>query len=227
MFSNLSSTLAAAAGATGVKGDTKKSISPTLRSDIYSAIDQAKPWLVGGTGGRQAGDGVAYQTIITRIQQHFPDMKMGLDAVRNSEHEVAVIVAGITNMILEMSKWEGMAGAMAMRTWVDALSDAHAKISTASTGAKSGSRKEQVGRGITRGINQLTDVTLMTREFAARIQIISLLKGGEENFLYSFEPVFIYAHRSVSSIILVNTKIHGAGSDEARQGEALWSSKFI
>jgi len=202
MFSNLSSTLAAAAGASGVKGDTKKSMSPTLRADIYSAIDQAKPWLVGGTGGRQAGDGVAYQSIINRIQQHFPDVKMGLDAVRNAEHEVAVIVAGITNMILEMSKWDGMAGAMAMRTWVDTLSDAHSKISTTSTGAKGGSRKEQVGRGITRGINQLTDVTLMTRDFAARIQIISLLKG-------------------------VNTKIHGAGSDGARQGEALWSSKFI
>jgi hypothetical protein len=112
-----------------------------------------------------------------------------LDAVRNAEHEVAVIVAGITNMILEMSKWDGMAGAMAMRTWVDTLSDAYGKISTASTGAKGGSRREQVGRGITRGINQLTDVTLMTRDFAARIQIISLLKGGEENFLYSFELV--------------------------------------
>jgi hypothetical protein len=189
MFSNFSSTLAAAAGASGVKGDTKKSMSPTLRADIYSAVDQAKPWLVGGTGARQAGDGVAYQSIINRIQQHFPDMKMGLDAVRNAEHEVAVIVAGITNMILEMSKWDGMAGAMAMRTWVDTLSDAHGKISTAPTGAKGGSRREQVGRGITRGINQLTDVTLMTRDFAARIQIISLLKGGEENFLYSFELV--------------------------------------
>lgn len=202
MFSSLSSTLAAAASASGAKGDAKKSISPTLRADIYSAVDQAKPWLIGGTVGRQAGDGVAYQPIIARIHEHFPDLKVGLDAARNIEHEVAVIVAGITNMILEMSKWEGMAGAMAMRTWVDALGDAHSKISNASTGAKGGSRKDQVGRGITRGINQLTDVTLMTREFAARIQIISLLKS-------------------------VNTKIHGAGSDEARQGEALWSSKFI
>ncbi|KAG1767468.1 hypothetical protein EV702DRAFT_1182121 [Suillus placidus] len=184
MFSSLSSTLAAAASASGAKGDAKKSISPTLRADIYSAVDQAKPWLIGGTVGRQAGDGVAYQPIIARIQEHFPDMKVGLDAARN------------------MSKWDGMAGAMAMRTWVDALGDAHGKISNAPTGAKGGPRKDQVGRGITRGINQLTDVTLMTREFAARIQIISLLKS-------------------------VNTKIHGAGSDEARQGEALWSSKFI
>jgi len=189
MFSNLSSTLAAAAGANGAKGDAKKSMSPTLRADIYSAIDQTKPWLVGGTGARQAGDGVAYQAIMARIQQHFPEMKMGLDAVRNTEHEVAVIVAGITNMILEMSKWDGMAGAMAMRTWVDALSDAHGKISTVSIGAKGGSRKEQVGRGMTKGINQLTDVTLMTREFAARIQIISLLKSGKENHPYLSDAV--------------------------------------
>ncbi|KIK37376.1 hypothetical protein CY34DRAFT_92850 [Suillus luteus UH-Slu-Lm8-n1] len=203
MFSSLSSTLAAAANASGAKDTTKKSMSPSLRTDIYNTIDQAKPWLIGGTAGRQAGDGVAYQPILSLIHTHFPDLKVGLDAARNVEHESAVIVAGITNMILEMSKWDGMAGAMAMRTWVDALGDAHGKISNApSTGAKGGSRKDQVGRGITRGINQLTDVTLMTREFAARIQIISLLKS-------------------------VNTKIHGAGSDEARQGEALWSSKFI
>jgi len=104
MFSNLSSTLAAAAGASGVKGDTKKSMSPTLRADIYSAIDQAKPWLVGGTGARQAGDGVAYQSIINRIQQHFPDMKMGLDAVRNAEHEVAVIVDGSTHLVMHTAR---------------------------------------------------------------------------------------------------------------------------
>jgi len=102
-------------------------------------------------------------------------------------------------MILEMSKWDGMAGAMTMRTWVDVLSDAHARIERAGPGS---ARKEQVGRGMTKGINQLTDVSLMTREFAPRIQIISLLKS-------------------------VNTKVHGAGTEEARQGEALWSSKFI
>lgn len=203
MFSSLSSALAASASSPNSSGKSdKKSISPSLRTDIYNTIDQAKPWLIGASP-RQAGDGVSYQPILSLIQSHFPELKVGLDAARNVEHESAVIVAGITNMILEMSKWDGMAGAMAMRTWVDALGDAHGKISGApSTGAKGASRKDQVGRGITRGINQLTDVTLMTREFAARIQIISLLKS-------------------------VNTKIHGAGSDEARQGEALWSSKFI
>lgn len=207
MFSSLSSALAASASSSPAGKSDKKSISPSLRTDIYNTIDQAKPWLIGASS-RQAGDGVSYQPILSLIQSHFSELKVGLDAARNVEHESAVIVAGITNMILEMSKWDGMAGAMAMRTWVDALGDAHGKISGApspgvgSSTGKGASRKDQVGRGITRGINQLTDVTLMTREFAARIQIISLLKS-------------------------VNTKIHGAGSDEARQGEALWSSKFI
>lgn len=205
MFSSLSSALAASASSSPAGKSDKKSISPSLRTDIYNTIDQAKPWLIGASS-RQAGDGVSYQPILSLIQSHFSEFKVGLDAARNVEHESAVIVAGITNMILEMSKWDGMAGAMAMRTWVDALGDAHGKISGAPSpgvgAGKGASRKDQVGRGITRGINQLTDVTLMTREFAARIQIISLLKS-------------------------VNTKIHGAGSDEARQGEALWSSKFI
>ncbi|KIJ63490.1 hypothetical protein HYDPIDRAFT_133890 [Hydnomerulius pinastri MD-312] len=197
MFRNLQSTLAKAAN-TNAKADAK-TMSPTLRSDIYSAVDQAKPWLIGG--GRQAGDGVSFQPILATIHKHFPDMKLGLESVGNTEGEAAVIVAGITNMVLEMSKWDGMAGGMTMRTWVDALSEAHGRIGGAPD-ARGNTRKDQVGRGITRGINQLTDVSLMTREFAARIQIISLLKS-------------------------VNTKVHGAGSEEARQGEALWSSKFI
>ncbi|KAF9234818.1 hypothetical protein BU15DRAFT_52094 [Melanogaster broomeanus] len=203
MFKNWQNTLATAAASGAAKADAK-TMSPTLRSDIYSAVDQAKPWLIGGAPGagtvRHAGDGVSFQPLLATIQKHFPAMSLGLESVGSAEAEVAVIVAGITNMVLEMSKWDGMAGGMAMRTWVDALSEAHARISDAQ--ARGENRKDQVGRGITRGINQLTDVTLMTREFAARIQIISLLKS-------------------------VNTKVHGAGSEEARQGEALWSSKFI
>ena len=87
---------------------------------------------------------------------------------------MAVVVGGVTNMILTMSKWDGMAGGMAMRTWVDTLIETYAQVPN-----DSGRRtKESIAKGITRGINQNTDVTLMTREFAARIQIISLLKTG-------------------------------------------------
>ena len=180
MFKNWQHTLATATAGTS-KADPK-AMSPTLRSDIYAALDQVSPWLVGATP-RHAGDGVSYQPILALIHKHFPDLKLGLESVGNTDAEVAVIVAGITNMVLEMSKWDGMAGGMTMRTWVDTLSDAHARINVHGTPASK--RKEQVGRGITRGINQLTDVSLMTREFAARIQIISLLKSGELSFPWS------------------------------------------
>ncbi|KAF8415849.1 hypothetical protein L210DRAFT_3430478, partial [Boletus edulis BED1] len=114
-----------------------------------------------------AGDALSYQPILALIHTHFPDLAPAIDVLGNVEAEVALIVAGITNMILEMSKWDGMAGAMSMRTWVDALGDA-----THASSAPGSKRKEQVGRGMTRGINQLTDVSLMTREFAPRIQIL-------------------------------------------------------
>lgn len=180
MFKNWQNTLATATAGTA-KADAK-TMSPTLRSDIYTALDQVKPWLVGATP-RHAGDGVSYQPILAIIHKHFPDLKLGLESVGNVEAEVAVIVAGITNMVLEMSKWDGMAGGMTMRTWVDALSDAHGRIEhhAGPGGAPGSKRREQVGRGITRGINQFTDVSLMTREFAARIQIISLIKSGKFN----------------------------------------------
>ncbi|KAF9461829.1 hypothetical protein BDZ94DRAFT_1262718 [Collybia nuda] len=193
MFRNLSSQLAAAA--TGSNAEAKKVMSPNLRSDIYSAIDQAKSWIIGGLGGGQAGDGVSYGAILSTIQKHFPEAKLGLESVGHAEGEVAVIVGGITNMTMEFSKWESMSGGMAMRTWVDGLVEAHGRVAP-------GSRKDSIAKGITRGINQNTDVTLMTKDFTAKIQIISCLKT-------------------------VSTRIYGPGSDEARQGEAVWSSKFI
>ncbi|RDB20684.1 hypothetical protein Hypma_012202 [Hypsizygus marmoreus] len=191
MFRNLSSQLTAAA--TGSNGEAKKVMSPTIRADIYSTVDQAKSWVTGGRG--QAGDGVSYGAILSTIQKHFPQLKLGLESVGNVESEVALIVGGITNMILEYSKWESMSAGMAMRTWVDSLLDAYGKASP-------GARKGLIAKGITRGINQNTDVSLMTKEFTARIQIISCLKT-------------------------VSSRIYGSGTDEARQGEAVWSSKFI
>lgn len=168
MFRNLSSQLAAAA--TGNNAEAKKVLSPTLRSDIYSAVDQAKSWITGGRG--QAGDGVSYGVILSTIQKHFPQTKLGLESVGHAESEVAVIVGGITNMVMEYSKWESMSGGMAMRTWVDGLVDAYGK-------ANPGARKDMIAKGITRGINQNTDVSLMTKDFTARIQIISCLKTGK------------------------------------------------
>lgn len=192
MFHNFSSQLAAAA--TG-KAEDKKVLSPTLRSDIYSTMDLAKNWVIGGLGTGQAGDGVSYGAMLSTIQKHFPTAKMGLESIGHAEGEVAAIVGGITNMILEYSKWEAMSGGMAMRTWVDSLIDAHGRM-------KSGARKEAIAKGITRGTNQNSDVTLMTKELAPRIQMISCLKT-------------------------VSSRIYGQGSNEARQGEAVLSSRFM
>ncbi|KAG6811731.1 hypothetical protein H0H92_006083 [Tricholoma furcatifolium] len=191
MFRNLSSQIAAAAVS---KGDGKKKVmSPTLRSDIYSAIDLTKPWISGRRG--QAGDGVSYGAILSTIQKHFPETKLGLEAVGHTESEIALIVGGITNMILEYSMWESMSGGLAVRTWVDALIEAYGAVA-----AKE--QRDAIAKGITRGINHNTNVSLMTKDFTARIQIISALKR-------------------------VSSQIYGSGTDEARQAEAVWSSKFM
>ncbi|KAJ7458593.1 hypothetical protein FB451DRAFT_581675 [Mycena latifolia] len=189
MFRQLSNQLAAAAKGT----EAPKAIAPTLRSDIYTAIDQAKSWILGGIG--QAGDGMSYGSVLATIQKHFPDVKMGLENIGSAENEVSVVVCGVTNMILEMSRWEGMAGGMAMRTWSDALVEVHGRL-------PAGSRKEGVAKGIVRGISQNTDVSLMTKEFTAKIGIISSLKT-------------------------VCSRIYGAGSADARQAEAVLSSRLI
>ncbi|TEB38007.1 hypothetical protein FA13DRAFT_1725628 [Coprinellus micaceus] len=201
MFRNFANQLINGTGAQlgandGSSSGDKTSMAPTLRSDVYNAIDGAKAWLAGGQGRGQAGDGVSYQSLLTLIQKHFPNTQLGLDAVGQLESEVAVIVGGVTNMVLEVSKWEGMAGAMAMGTWVDALVDGHRGV----VGAKL--RKDTIADGIIKGLNYNTDTRLMTKEFTAKIQIISTLKS-------------------------VSARIYGAGTDEARKSEALWSSKFM
>ncbi|KAJ7702808.1 Neutral/alkaline non-lysosomal ceramidase-domain-containing protein [Mycena rosella] len=138
----------------------------------------------GGLG--QAGDGVSYGSVLATIQRHFPDANMGLE---NMGSEVSVVVCGVTNLIIEMSRWEGMAGGMAMRTWSDALVEMHGRLPTVS-------RKDGVAKGIVRGVSQNTDIGLMTKEFTAKIQIISSLKS-------------------------VCARVYGAGSAEARQAEAV------
>jgi len=194
MFRNLSGTLAANAV---YGGKTEKSMSPYLRSDIYTAIDQVKPWLAGDPSRARAGDGVSYPGLMNIIQKHFPDATMGLDARGNTEGEASVVVSGITNMILEMSRWDGMMSGLAMKTWVDVLGEAYVKAAA----ANEGSRTDLIRKGISKGV-EMTDVALMTKEFAVRLQLISFLKN-------------------------VNTKLYGAGSAEGRSGDAFWSSRFI
>ncbi|KAJ3521056.1 hypothetical protein NMY22_g12474 [Coprinellus aureogranulatus] len=198
MFRNFANQLingtGAQLGANG--GGDKTSMAPTLRSDTYSAIDGTKAWLTGGQGRGQAGDGVSYQSLLTLIQKHFPNTQLGLDGVGQLENEVAVIVGGVTNMVLELSKWEGMAGAMAMSTWVDTLVEGHKGVDAAK------SRKDAIANGIMKGLNYNTDIGLMTKEFTPRIQIISNLKTGKASAFFSpgsrstssfFYPGFHYA----------------------------------
>jgi len=195
MFRNLASHLTAANGG-GASGDNKKVLSPTLRPDIYNLIDKTQAWIIGGQSGGQAGDGVSYNTLLTPIQKHLPETKpLGLESFGHLDSEIGVIVGGITNLILELSKWEGMSSGMAMRTWVDTLVDAYFRVSNEG-------RKELIAKGIVRGLNQYTDAMLLTKDFTTRIQIITCLKT-------------------------VSSRIYGPGSDEARQNEAVWSSKFI
>ncbi|TFK68461.1 hypothetical protein BDN72DRAFT_821154 [Pluteus cervinus] len=176
-------------------GAENKSLPPTLRSDIYDAVDQVKAWTIGALGSGKAGDGVSYNRVLTIIQNHLPNTTLGLESIGSTENELSVIVGGVTNMILELSKWEGMAAGMAMNTWIDALVEAHARV-------EPGSRRDSVAKGITKGINDYTDVTLVPKEFTVKIGIISTLKN-------------------------VGSRIYGAGSSEARSGEAVWSSKFL
>lgn len=213
MFRNLASQLTAGTGS-----DKKKALSPTLRPDIYNLIDKTQAWIVGGqTGKGQAGDGVSYNALLTPIKKHLPEQTKPLGVLESFgqlDSEIGVIVGGITNLILELSKWEGMSSGMAMRTWVDTLVDSYFR-------ASSEARKELIAKGILRGLNQYTDATLLTKDFTTRIQIITCLKTGE--FLCpTFRPFF-----GLRFPRLVSSRIYGPGSDEARQNEAMWSSKFI
>jgi len=120
---------------------------------------------------------------------------VGLEFFGQLDSEIAIIVGGVTNLILELSRWEHMSAGMAMRTWVDSLVDGYFK-------ASSEPRKELIAKGIMRGLNGYTDATLLTKDLTTRIQIITCLKT-------------------------VSSRIYGPGTDEARQNEAIWSSKFI
>jgi len=195
MFRNFASQLTAAAGANdGAK--SRKVPSPTLRTDIYSLIDKTQGWIAGGQSGGQAGDGVSYGALLALIQKHIPETKkLGLEFFGQLDCEIAIIIGGVTNLILELSRWEDMSAGMAMRTWVDSLVDGYFK-------ASSESRKDLIAKGIMRGFNQYTDTTLLTKDFTTRIQIITCLKS-------------------------VSSRIYGPGTEEARQNEAMWSSKFI
>ena len=184
MFRNFANQLTAAAGA---NDGAKKVLSPSLRPDIYSLVDKTPGWIAGGQSGGQAGDGVSYGALLTPIQKHLPETKkLGLESFGQLDSEIAIIVGGVTNLILELSRWEGMSAGMAMRTWVDSLVD-HGYFKAANE-----SRKELIAKGIMRGLNQYTDATLLTKDFTTRIQIITCLKTGEQLSLNPLVVVIVF-----------------------------------
>ena len=178
MFRNFATQLTAAAG-----GDdrAKKAPSPTLRSDIYTLVDKTPGWMAGGESGGQAGDGVSYGALLALVQKHLPETKkLGLEFFGQLDSEIAIIVGGVTNLILELSRWESMSAGMAMRTWVDSLVDGYFKVTTNEP------RKDLIAKGIMRGLNQYADATLLTKDLTTRIQIITCLKTGERTTLTPF-----------------------------------------
>jgi len=173
-----------------------RNLSSSLRSDIYTVMEHVKTWLTGELGCARAGDGMSYSEHMNIIQKHFPDAKMEFNSIGNTDAEVSKVVSGITNMILELSKWDGVMSGVAMKTWVNVLEKAYIMAAAADEG-----RTTLIRKGISEGV-ELTDVALMTKEFAVRLELVSLLKN-------------------------VNTKLYGAGSVEAQRGDALWNSRFI
>ena len=103
MFRNLN--ISFPVPANGGKVDAAQAMVPFLRVDIYALMDQVKPWLIGDMGRGRAGDGVSYSGAMSVIQKYFPDAKMELEATGNTEGETLIVVRGVINMILELSKW--------------------------------------------------------------------------------------------------------------------------
>ncbi|KAF5320835.1 hypothetical protein D9619_002058 [Psilocybe cf. subviscida] len=176
MFRSLANSLTQAA--TG--GDAeKKELSPSLRPDIYNLIDLCKPWIAGQPGGRsaQAGDGSSFSPMLETICKHLPDMQRSLTREAYSaqaEGEIAAVVGGVTSLILLLSSFEGqgLTAGMAARTWTDALVEACKRAQAAGPEA----RGKAAAKGVVRGLTQITDTALLTKDFTTRIGIISTLK---------------------------------------------------
>lgn len=138
-----------------------------LREDMYKAINAAQPWLA----STMPGDGISFRPILDHIIPHFPKT-----TIQFAAEEIPIIVGAITNMVLELSKLDGMQGVIAMRTWTDALG---ASLKVWNAKGADEHRRDVIREGVMKGINVLTDHMLLTREFAARLQMIGYLKGGK------------------------------------------------
>ncbi|KAG8810612.1 hypothetical protein FRC17_002858 [Serendipita sp. 399] len=171
----------------GAEGGNSKGATPAqLRADIYTCIDQISVWIASG----KAENGIDYRNSLAIIEKHFPGTQ-----VNRTTDEVSVLVGGLANMIFEFSKTDGISGAMAFRTFTD-------KLAAALNAVEDKHTKMPVGDGIIRGLNQVADPAIATREFAPRVQIVGSLKN-------------------------LTAAVYGKGSAEARNADVVWQSRFI
>jgi len=116
-------------------------------------------------------------------------------------------------MIFEYSKADAIPGSMALRTFTERLTSALAAFPGEEQARK------VIGSRVVQGFTQVADPALATREFAPRVQIVGALKSREWLSRNERAPN--------SPLIVVTTAVYGRGSAEARNADALWSSKFI
>jgi len=154
-----------------------------------------------GSGWQPDGKEPIKSVAVTGNKDHFPFMHVAI-----ASEEIPVVVGGVTNMVFALSRVDGVAGSMAARTWVDALGEVYRAKSEALKNAgedeEAIEKLETFAQGIVKGVGQFADVTLLTREFGPRVQIMSLIKS-------------------------VSTMVFGVGSEKARNAEAFLSMRFM
>ncbi|PVG04576.1 hypothetical protein CPB86DRAFT_777859 [Serendipita vermifera] len=195
MFKTILNSLASSGSSSGIppqggaENGSKGATPAQLRADIYTGIDSLSLWISSG----KAENGIDYRSILALVDKHFPGTQ-----INRCTDEVPVLVGGLTNMILEYSKTEGLPAAMALRTFMDKLISAL----NALDGSEDKQKKTSVGEGIARGFTQVADPALATREFTPRVQIVGSFKN-------------------------LAAAIYGKGSAEARNADVVWASRFI
>ncbi|EJD53617.1 hypothetical protein AURDEDRAFT_180057 [Auricularia subglabra TFB-10046 SS5] len=199
--------------------------SGTLRTDTYAAIDTAKNWL----NSDQPGDGMSLNAILKLVAQHTtvpsstgsiraspaaasPQAKEGesVSTAPPKAPEVGAKSSGLSFMHVAIPAEEipvtigGVTNLVLALGRADGMAGvlaARAWVDTlASTNNKQ--RSDEWRRAILAGINQMADMSLLTSEFGPRLQMISILKS-------------------------VAASLYGRGSEQARQSDALWSTKVV
>jgi hypothetical protein len=65
-----------------------------------------------------------------------------------------------------------MMSEVVMKTWVNALEESYIRATAADH-----ERSDVIRKAISKGV-EMTDIALITKEFAVRLQLVSLLKNG-------------------------------------------------